>query len=144
MANENGNGNGNGKNLQRQPQAGQPRATARPVHEVGDRPVLAPAVDIFENADEYRVVADLPGVRQEDIDVDLERGELVLFAKRQVAREGEALALGRAEGDFRRVFRIPEDLDRSKVQASFDNGVLLIRLPKSERAKPRRISVNAA
>lgn len=140
MANE----NGNGKNLQRQPQEGQPQAAARPVHEVGDRPVLAPAIDIFENADEYRVVADLPGVRQEDIDIDLERGELVLFAKRQVTREGEALALGRAEGDFRRVFRIPEDLDRSKVQASFDNGVLLIRLPKSERAKPRRISVNAA
>lgn len=142
MANE--NGNGNGKHLQRQPEAGQPRAAARPVHEVGDRPVLAPAIDIFENADEYRVVADLPGVRQEDIDIDLERGELVLFAKRQLARDGEALALGRTEGDFRRVFRIPEDLDRSKVQASLENGVLLIRLPKSERAKPRRISVDAA
>jgi HSP20 family protein len=62
-----------------------------------------------------------------------------------VTREGgEALALGRADGDFRRVFRIPEDLDRSKVEASFDNGVLLIRLPKSERAKPRRIAVTAA
>jgi len=130
----------NGKNLQRQ----QPQSAplARPVHEVGDRPVLAPAVDIFENADEYRVVADLPGVRQEDIDI--ERGELIVFAKHQLARDGEALALGRADGDFRRVFRIPEDLDRSKVEASFDNGVLQIRLPKSERAKPRRISVTAA
>ena len=132
--------NGNGKSMQQ----AQGRAVARPVHEVGDRPVLAPAVDIFENADEYRVIADLPGVRQEDIDIDLERGELVVFAKRQVAREGEALALGRAEGDFRRVFRIPEDLDRSRVEASFDDGVLQIRLPKSERAKPRRIAVNAS
>lgn len=134
--------NGNGKNLPRT-QSGTPQP-ARPVHEVGDRPVLAPAIDIFENTEEYRVVADLPGVRQEDIDIDLERGELVLFAKRQVAREGEALAFGRAEGDFRRVFRIPEDLDRSRVEASFDKGVLLIRLPKSERAKPRRIAVNVA
>jgi HSP20 family protein len=133
----------NGKNLQTQPQSGRGGPLARPVHEVGDRPVLAPAVDIYENADEYRVVADLPGVRQEDIDIDLERGELVLFAKRQVTREGEPLALGRAEGDFRRVFRIPEDLDRSKVEAAFDNGVLQIRLPKSERAKPRRISVTS-
>lgn len=133
----------NGKSLDKQPQSGR-GAMTRPVHEVGDRPVLAPAVDIFENADEYRVVADLPGVRQEDIDIDLERGELIVFAKRQVAREGEALALGRPEGDFRRVFRIPEDLDRAKVEASFDNGVLQIRLPKSERAKPRRISVSAA
>jgi HSP20 family protein len=133
----------NGKNLQTRPQEGR-GSLARPVHEVGDRPVLAPPVDIFENADEYRVVADLPGVRQEDIDIDLERGELVLFAKREVVREGEALALGRAEGDFRRVFRIPEDLDRNKIEASFDNGVLQIRLPKSERAKPRRISVKPA
>jgi HSP20 family protein len=132
--------NDKGKKLERQQGPG---AMARPVHEVGDRPVLAPAVDIFENAEEYRVVADLPGVRQEDIDIDLERGELIVFAKRQVAREGEALALGRAEGDFRRVFRIPEDLDRAKVEASFDDGVLQIRLPKSERAKPRRIAVNA-
>jgi HSP20 family protein len=133
----------NGKNLQTRPQANAP-AAGRPVHEVGDRPVLTPAIDIFENADEYRVVADLPGVRQEDIDIDLERGELVLFAKRGLPREGEALALGRREGDFRRVFRIPEDLDRNKIEASFDNGVLLIRLPKSERVKPRRISVTAA
>lgn len=132
----------NGKKLQTQAQ--DRGAMARPVHEVGDRPVLAPAVDIFENAEEYRVVADLPGVLQEDIDIDLERGELIVFAKRQVAREGEALALGRAEGDFRRVFRIPEDLDRGKVEASFDDGVLQIRLPKSERAKPRRIAVNVA
>jgi HSP20 family molecular chaperone IbpA len=130
-----------GKDLETQKAAGQPNRPARPVHEVGDRPVLAPAVDIFENADEYRVVADLPGVRQEDIGIDLERGELVLFAKREVPREGEGLALGRREGDFRRVFRIPEDLDRNKVEASFDNGVLQIRLPKSERVKPRRISV---
>jgi HSP20 family protein len=132
----------NGKKLEKQ--ARDRGAVARPVHEVGDRPVLAPAVDIFENAEEYRVVADLPGVLQEDIDIDLERGELIVFAKRQVAREGEVLALGRAEGDFRRVFRIPEDLDRSKVQASFDDGVLQIRLPKSERVKPRRIAVNVA
>jgi HSP20 family molecular chaperone IbpA len=137
MTDTNGNGS---KTLERRSQPGQAQA-ARPVHEVGDRPVLVPAVDIFENEDEYRVVADLPGVRQEDIDVELERGELIVFAKREVGREGEALALGRAEGDFRRVFRIPEDLDRSKVEASFEEGVLQVRLPKSERAKPRRISV---
>jgi HSP20 family protein len=135
----------NGKNLEKQPPQTVSAQVARPVHEVGDRPVLAPAVDIFENAEEYRVVADLPGVRQDDIDIDLDRGELVVFAKRQVVREGgEALALARVDGDFRRVFRIPEDLDRNKIEASFDNGVLLIRLPKSERAKPRRITVTAA
>lgn len=116
---------------------------ARPVHEVGDRPVLAPAVDIFENAEEYRLVADMPGVRQDDISIDLERGELILFAKREVAREGEALAVGRPEGDYRRVFRIPEEIDPNQVEASYEQGVLQVRLPKSERVKPRRISVKA-
>ncbi|MCX4245040.1 Hsp20/alpha crystallin family protein [Paraliomyxa miuraensis] len=116
----------------------------RPVHEVGgERPVLAPAVDIFENAEEYRLVADLPGVRREDVGIDLERGELTVFAKRDVIREGEALALSRREGDFRRVFRIPEEVDAGRVEASLDDGVLQVRLPKSERAKPRRISVKA-
>lgn len=119
----------------------------RPVHEVGDRPVLAPAVDIFENAEEYRVVADLPGVRQQDVDIGLEQGELTVFAKREVLREGEgegeALALSRREGDFRRVFRIPQGVDATRVEASLDNGVLQVRLPKSERVKPRRISVKA-
>lgn len=116
---------------------------ARPVHEVGDAPLLVPPVDIFENAEEYRVVADLPGVRQQDVQLDLERGELTLFAKRSLSREGETLALGRREGDFRRVFRIPEEVDATKVEASFDQGVLQVRLPKSERTKPRRISIKA-
>jgi HSP20 family molecular chaperone IbpA len=132
-----------GKDLETQPSANVSQPT-RPVHEVGNEPVLAPPVDIFENAEEYRVVADLPGVRQEDIDIELERGELVVFAKRELPREGEPLASGRPDGVYRRVFRIPEDLDRNKIEASFDNGVLQIRLPKSERVKPRRISVTTA
>jgi HSP20 family protein len=133
----NGNGNGSGQQLQGKGLA------SRPVHEVGDRPVLAPAVDIFESAEEYRLVADLPGVRQEDVDIALERGELTLFAKRDMNRDGEPLALGRREGDFRRVFRIPIEVEPNGVQASFENGVLQVRLPKSDRVKPRRISINA-
>jgi len=115
----------------------------RPVHEVGDAPVLTPPVDIFENADEYRLVADLPGVGPDDVQLDLERGELLLFAKRPLEREGEPLSLGRREGDYRRVFRIPEEVDPSAVEASFDHGVLQVRLPKSEGTKPRRISIKA-
>jgi HSP20 family protein len=108
-----------------------------------ERPVFAPAVDVLESADEYRLVADLPGVRHEDIDLAFERGELVVSAKRSLAREGEALALARREGDFRRAFRIPEEVDASQAKASFEHGVLEIRLPKAERVKPRRIAVQA-
>ncbi|MCA9654552.1 MAG: Hsp20/alpha crystallin family protein [Myxococcales bacterium] len=120
----------------------QPEQTAA-VHEVGDRPVLAPPVDIFENEHEYRVLADLPGVAKQDVGLDLDKGELIVFAKRDVVRVGEGLALERREGDFRRVFRIPDEVDVTKVEASFEHGVLEVRLPKSERTKPRRISIKA-
>jgi HSP20 family protein len=106
-------------------------------------PVLTPPVDIFENAEEYRIVADLPGVAQQDVQLDLERGELSLRAKRTLLREGQTLSLGRREGDFYRVFRVPEQIDATKVEASFDQGVLQVRLPKADAVKPRRIAINA-
>ena len=105
--------------------------------------VLTPPVDLYENADEYRLVADLPGVSQDDVQLELERGELTLSATRTLSREGETLALGHREGDFRRVFRIPSEVDAARVEASFDQGVLQIRLPKSEGHKPRRIAIEA-
>ena len=79
----------------------------------------------------------------EDSTGDLDKGELIVFAKRDVVRVGEGLALERREGDFRRVFRIPDEVDVTKVEASFEHGVLEVRLPKSERTKPRRISIKA-
>lgn len=108
-----------------------------------DRPVLATAVDIFENEHEYRVLADLPGVAQQDVELELDKGQLVLLAKRRLAREGKALAAERRDGDFRRVFRIPDQVDAAGVEASFEHGVLDVRLPKSEGSKPRRIAVKA-
>lgn len=116
---------------------------SKTVHEVGDRPVLAPPVDIYENAHEYLVLADLPGVREDDVALDLDKGELMLFAKRELSRPGEALAAGRRDGDFRRVFRIPDEVDVAKIEASFEHGVLRVKLPKAERIKPRRIAVKA-
>ena len=122
---------------------GQTIDPTKAVHEVGDRPVLAPPVDIFENEHEYRVLADLPGVRKDDVTLDLDKGELTLFAKRGLPRSGEALAAGRREGDYRRVFRIPDEVDVTKVEASFEGGVLEVRLPKADRIRPRRITVKA-
>ena len=117
-----------------------PQSTPRPEAEAS---LLTPAVDTFESADEYLLVADLPGVTSDDVQLELEGGELTLRATRSLSREGESLALGRLEGDYHRRFRIPEEVDGSAVEASFDHGVLRIRLPKSERVKPRRISVKA-
>lgn len=106
------------------------------------RPSITPPVDIFESDAEYQVVADLPGVRSEDVSLDLERGELTLVAERKLGRESEPLSAERRDGDFRRVFRLPDEVDATQVEATFDDGVLHIRLPKSERVRPRRIEVN--
>ena len=106
-------------------------------------PTLTPPVNFFEGAEEFRLVADLPGVAQDDVQLDLERGELTLRAKRSLAREGKTLSLGRREGDFFRVVRLPDEVDATKAEASFEHGVLEIRLPKAEALKPRRIAINA-
>lgn len=107
------------------------------------RPMLTPAVDVFEDAHEYRLVADLPGVKREDLSLDLERGELTLLARRSAAREGERLVSGRIDAEYRRVFRLPDTVDANAIEATLEGGVLQVRLPKADGIKPRRISIKA-
>ncbi len=94
------------------------------------RPVVAPTVDIYENAEGYLVFADLPGVGSEGIDIRYEEGELRLRGDR-----------AEREADFLRVFKIPEDVDAQAIDAALDNGVLELRLPKSKTVQPRKITV---
>lgn len=94
------------------------------------RPVVAPAVDIYENAEGYLVFADLPGVGGEGIDIRYEDGELRLRGDR-----------AERDADFLRVFKIPEDVDAQAIDAALDNGVLELRLPKAKTVQPRRITV---
>lgn len=105
---------------------------------------IAPPVDIFESEDEYLLVADLPGVQLEDVDLELERGELTLVAKRPPSSaEGKLLRHDRREGDFARVFEIPDEVDATKIEAKLAEGVLEVRLPKSDGSRRRRISIEA-
>lgn len=97
---------------------------------VKQRPAVAPPVDVFENKDEVLIVADLPGVAQEALRIDLEEERLVIEAP----REGF---------DYRRSFLMPDGIDREKVSAKLTNGVLRLTLPKAAAIKPRRIEVKA-
>jgi HSP20 family protein len=104
-----------------------------------------PAVDILEHPDELLVQADIPGSKSEDIDINFEDGALTIHAK-----VNERLPSGRAPlmreygvGDFRRTFRVSEHIDGTRISASYRDGVLTLRLPKAEAAKPRKIQVNA-
>jgi HSP20 family protein len=106
---------------------------------------VAPAVDVFENGDEVLVVADIPGVPSESIDVRVENDTLTLEAKRQSTQSiQKAPALSREydEPTFARAFRIPAGIDAANVSAEAKNGTLIVRLPKAAAAKPRKVVVH--
>jgi HSP20 family protein len=102
---------------------------------------VAPPVDIYENADEVLVVADVPGVPGDQIDVRVENGTLTLEARRSPGDRETALAREYDVVDFVRTFRIPAGIDAANISAETKNGTLLVRLPKIAAVKPRKIAV---
>ncbi|MFN3202974.1 MAG: Hsp20/alpha crystallin family protein [Bradymonadia bacterium] len=107
------------------------------------RQSLRPALDIFENADHFLIVADLPGVASNQVELNLEDGELTLVGHRAAPTEGVKLLQGHwADLDYTATLRVPPDVDGSQVQARLDAGVLEITLPKAARAKARQIPVS--
>ncbi len=108
-------------------------------------PVYAPDVDIFEREDAYVIVADVPGVDRDSVEIDLDRNILTLRA-RLATRAPEGYELSYREyrsGDFERVFTLGNEIDRDGVEASIRDGVLHLTLPKVREAKPRKIKVQA-
>jgi len=104
-----------------------------------------PAVDILEKDDELLLLADVPGVRHEDIDINYERGELRIVARVTPRQDPQVNYLLReyGVGDFERTFRIGEGIDASKIAAEVSGGVLTLHLPKSAAARTRKIEVKA-
>jgi HSP20 family protein len=101
-----------------------------------------PRVDILETEDELLLFADLPGVKEDEVDIRFENGELTLHARRERTDVGEGQWLWEnLTGDFFRAFRISEQVDAGKIWAELKNGVLTLHLPKVEAAKPRKITV---
>lgn len=106
-------------------------------------PVYSPAVDIFETEAAITVLADMPGVKSEQLEIDLRDSVLTLKGRvaspasateREVLREYDA-------GTFLRQFTLSETIDQAKIDAHLSDGVLRLELPKVERAKPRQITV---
>ncbi len=109
-----------------------------------DKFVLVPSADIYENQNEYVIKADMPGVTRENLEVMIEKNELRIRGK--VATENPA-DLKYAEyrlHNYFRSFTVGDSIDREKIQASLENGVLTLTLPKSEAVKPRRIEIKVA
>ena len=114
-----------------------------PAEKIEQRPVVAPAVDVFENENELLVVADLPGVAQDRMNVHFEKGRLTLEGRRATAPHKGGLAEIEA-ADFRRTFLVPQGIDAEKISAELSQGVLTVHLPKHASVKPRRIEVKAS
>ncbi len=107
----------------------------------------APLVDITEDDKAYVIKAELPEVRKEDLKVSVEDGVLTLSGERRFEKEDKGKRYHRVErayGSFTRSFTVPDDADASKVHAEFKDGVLVVRLEKSEKAKPKTIEVQVA
>ncbi len=102
-----------------------------------------PRVDILESEGELLLFADLPGVREDDVDIRFENGELTLSARRQRPAATGGWLWENEVGDFFRAFRITETVDASKIWAELKGGVLTLHLPKVEAAKPHKIAVKA-
>jgi len=109
------------------------------------RRAVAPPVDVFENADEVLVVADVPGVASDAVDVRVENDTLTLETRRASGEDKGVPALAReyVEVEFARSFRIPAGIDTTQIAAEARNGTITVRLPKAAAAKPRKITVRS-
>jgi HSP20 family protein len=107
----------------------------------------SPLVDIVEDDKEYLIKAELPELRREDVKVTVENGVLSISGERKYEKEEKGKKFHRVErayGSFYRSFTVPDDADPEKVGAEFKDGLLSVRLAKSEKAKPRTIDVKVS
>jgi HSP20 family protein len=113
----------------------------------GENVQWRPNADIVENDKEYLIKADLPEVKRENIDINVENGVLTLSGERRVEKSTDNEKEHRREtfyGRFARSFALPEDVDHDKINADYKDGVLKVHLPKSEAKKPKSIQVNVS
>ena len=113
--------------------------------QAGER-MWAPALDISERKDAYVVTVEVPGIKAEDLDITLEDGLLTIQGERRFTQETSEQQFHRVErryGSFRRSITLPSQVQADQIEASFEDGVLEVIVPKAEEAKPKKISVRA-
>ena len=106
-----------------------------------------PACDVFEDKDAVKIVAELPGVKPEQVKLSLENNVLTIRGEKTQEAEERSERVHRYErsyGSFERAFVLPSTVDGDKISAQYENGVLTILVPKAERARPREIPVQTA
>ena len=103
-----------------------------------------PAMDLVETEDHFVLTADLPGLTEEDVHIDVDGDVLTVSGERKSEHEDKRdgyVRIERSYGSFRRSLTLPEGVDADAVMASFDRGVLEVSIPKPEQRKPRRVAI---
>jgi len=112
-----------------------------------DRPrAFLPAMDVTESDERYTISVELPGGNKDDVQVELHEGLLTIRGEKKSERQEtkeQRCYVERSYGSFSRSFRLPDDADAARLEASFKDGILTIPVPKTEKAKPKAISVRA-
>jgi HSP20 family protein len=106
----------------------------------------APAIDVFEKEDKFVVKAELPGMKEEDIDISIVGDTLTIKGERKAeseVKEDDYYYCERSYGSFSRSIAIPSNVDAQKIEANYEDGVLEVSLPKTSKVKPKKISVSA-
>ena len=126
--------------LQKQ-QAQNPLETER----TRNRKVYVPKVDIYETKDAMVLIADMPGVDNQSVDITLEKNVLTITGNvESTSYEGKTLAYAEYDtGDYQRAFTISDEVDQDRIEAAVENGVLRLTLPKVEKAKIKKIAIKA-
>jgi HSP20 family protein len=112
-----------------------------------DLATWAPAVDIYEGQNELVAKVDLPGIEEKDIDIRLENNTLTIRGERKFEKsvnEDNYLRVERAYGSFTRTFSLPNTVNAEGINASYNNGVLTVHLPKREESKPKQVKINVS
>jgi HSP20 family protein len=103
-----------------------------------------PRINAYEDKDGYTLAVDVPGIPRKDLDIRCEEGALTLIGSRGKLEESHARRILRQEreaGSFEKIFRFPSKVDSGRISARLENGILLVKVPKAEEAKPRPIEI---
>ncbi len=110
----------------------------------GENAVFAPRISVKETPEAFLVTADMPGIHKEDLKIEVDRGVLSLTAERKREETKDEESWHRDEvsyGWYRRSMTLPDDTDAAKIEAELKDGVLSLRLPKTEKAKPVSVKI---
>ena len=105
---------------------------------------FTPPVDVYETDEEYLVRVDLPGVKSEDVNVEVNDSVLSIVGSRAPAESGQAQILERPYGSFARTLTLPKGVDSDAIEAGYQDGVLELRIPKPAERKPKKIAIGAS